>query len=74
MKKSAVLLVSVGLLVSCGPLNEMATQRLIQEITWAQPGIKVIEPNPITSNQAFFSPLSAIADRAGQSRGIPGPD
>ena len=38
MKKSAVLLVSVGFLVSCGPLNKMATQRLIQEITWGSTG------------------------------------
>ncbi|MFH2042784.1 MAG: hypothetical protein ABIJ35_09725 [Acidobacteriota bacterium] len=55
MKKIGVFFVLTGLLLSCGPLNKMATQRLIQEITWAQPGIKVIEPNPITSNQALFT-------------------
>lgn len=26
-----------------GPLNMMATQRFLQEITWAQPGIRIVE-------------------------------
>ncbi|MBU1474154.1 MAG: hypothetical protein KJ768_04720 [Acidobacteria bacterium] len=38
MKKIGVFFVLTGLLLSCGPLDKMATQRLIQEITWGSTG------------------------------------